>query len=101
MTVRIGGLRRRLTALPRSGNATTTGESGDLWAAILRETAGSEATGDGIDTRARWIIRLRRNPIVVPGLRLADGSRIWEVATTEDPDGTGRFLICQCVEVTT
>jgi SPP1 family predicted phage head-tail adaptor len=85
---------------PDGQGGVTLGWTGtaSLWARIepvstmLSEEAAAEA---GRITHRIWV-RFRSD--VSAGQRLRKGARIFRVKLVQDPDETGRYLVCQCEE---
>lgn len=72
--------------------------AGEAWARIV-PVGGivfNRGAGDGYEI-THWIY-LRTGHGVLPGMRLAKGLRRFVVRGATDPDETGRYKFCECVE---
>lgn len=101
----IGRLRRRLTL--EAANRTPDGGGGaiETWAVIaqvwgdIRTKGGGEAVdADALSGHISHEITLRYRTGVVPAMRLASGSRRFEIVAVIDIDERNRWLKCLCVE---
>lgn len=101
----IGRLRHRLTLEAASRTPDGGGGAVEAWSTVAQlwgqiyPTAGTEiVAADGIKGRVSHEITLRYRPDVMPAMRLASGSRRFEIAAVIDIDERRRWLKCLCVE---
>lgn len=72
--------------------------AGGLWSKVepLSAKAGEVAGTEAASIRYRITIRARDD--IVRGMRFSWQGRSLDIQTVHDPDGSGRYLVCQCEE---
>ena len=100
-----GRLRHRLTLEAAARTPDGGGGAAETWSAIaqlwgqIRPTSGIEVfETDGLSGRVSHEITLRYRSGVTPSMRLASGSRRFEIVAIIDIDERRRWLKCLCVE---
>lgn len=71
-----------------------------LWARIEPVSARADETAGAMRAVVTHRIRLRRRGDLAGGMRLRKGTRLFALRAFRDPDETGRYLLCDCEEVT-
>ncbi|WP_072387561.1 phage head closure protein [Hyphomicrobium sp. CS1BSMeth3] len=105
MRASIGRLRHRLRLEAATRAPDGGGGAAETWATIahvwceIRPTGGSESVdADGLSGRNAHEITMRYRSGVTPAMRLAIGSRRFEIVAVLDVDERRRWLKCLCVE---
>ena len=70
-----------------------------LWGAISPVGAVAREAGGRTDTLATHRITVRARAALNPAMRLTAGPRRFAIRVVDDPDATGRDLVCQVEEL--
>ena len=103
--VGIGARRHRLTLQKRMETDGEGACSGSyvaiaiVWAAIEPLSATRIWQAQQVQQQISHRITMAFSADVSGDLRFLSGERIFEIASVFDPDETGRFLVCECLEV--
>jgi SPP1 family predicted phage head-tail adaptor len=105
MRLDIGRLRHRLTLEAASRTPDGGGGAAETWTTLaqvwgrIRPIVGTETfEADGIGGQISHEITIRYRPDVIPAMRIAAGSRRFEIVAVIDIDERRRWLKCLCVE---
>lgn len=82
------------------GHFETWTEAGVVMADIEAARPKRQDGADQDRATAGFRITMRFRPDIRIGMRLRRGVRIFAIGTVSDPDESGRYLVCQAVEVT-
>lgn len=107
--VRLASLRHRVTLqapvdTDDGAGGVTTAWSGvaTLWAAIAPSapgSAGERIAAGRIEAAARLRLTIRHRADLTHAMRFALSGRVLAITGIADPDGRGRWLVCDCEEI--
>ncbi len=102
----IATLRRRMTIETPVETPDGAGGASLSFSPLVTVWAGLEWLGGeerwregGFEQAGRWRITMRWRSGVTAGMRLRDGTRLFDIRAAADPDGGGRRLVCLCEEI--
>lgn len=106
---RLAGLRHRVRLQAPAaaddgagGVSTVWSDVATLWAAIGPSGPGSTAErvdAGRLEAAARLRVTIRHRAGLTHAMRFALSGRVLAITGIADPDGRGRFLVCDCEEI--
>jgi len=66
----------------------------DIWAKLVPVSAAVVRTADNEHGQLTHYIYIRKAPGIESGMRFVKGARKFLINTVQDPDETGRYLVC-------
>lgn len=73
-------------------------EQFDVWAKIVPLSAALLHMARGDNSKASHYIYVRKRDGLKSGMRFVKGDRVFLIETVQDPDETGRYLVCMVNE---
>nr|PZN87051.1 MAG: head-tail adaptor protein [Pseudomonadota bacterium] len=104
--LRIGALRRRLrleapsyTSDEGGGAIVAWNPVTTLWAEVIPLSGGEELRADGLQSIAKYEVRIRYRADISPEMRFVFDGRVLEIQAVRDIEGRRRWLSCLCEEL--
>lgn len=104
--VPVGSLRHRLTLQApldegdgAGGTVRSWTDVATLWARVEPLAAAERAEAGRLEAAARLRLTIRHRAGLTHAMRFSAGGRVLEIRGIADPDGRGRWLVCDCEEI--
>ena len=80
------------------GAERTWREIAATWGMVVPLSARMREVARQTDERTTHHVTVRARADIRSGMRFRKGERLLDILTAHDPDETGRFLLCRCME---